>query len=120
MIIIERICYAILALIHIIPASMLFRPGSIGKLYRMEAGGPLLTLLHHRAALFAIVVIACLWAMVDPVSRRLAVVVIATSMLSFLAVYWHAGSPPALKSIAKADLIGLPFWAFVAWSAFAK
>jgi hypothetical protein len=120
MIIIERICYVVLILIHTTPASLLFRPGAIGQLYRIEAGGPLLVLLHHRAALFLIVIIACLWAMVDPAARRLAIVVIATSMLSFLAVYWHAGSPPALKSIAKADLIGLPFLAFVAWSAFAK
>jgi hypothetical protein len=120
MIIFERLCYAILALIHITPASMLFRPGAIGQLYKIEASGPLLVLLHHRAALFAIVVIACLWAMVDPAARRLAVVVIATSMLSFLAIYWHAGSPPALKSIAVADLAGLPFLAFAAWNAFAK
>jgi hypothetical protein len=118
MIIIERLCYAVLALIHFIPASMLFRPGAIGKLYKVEAAGPLLALLHHRAALFAIVVIACLWAMADPTARRLAIVVIATSMLSFLAVYWHAGSPTALKSIAMADLAGLPFLAFAAWSAF--
>jgi hypothetical protein len=120
MIMLERICYAILALIHIIPASMLFRPGAIGQLYKIEAGGPLLALLHHRAALFAIVVIACVWAMVDPAGRRLAVVVIATSMLSFLAIFWHAGSPPALKSIALADLAGLPFLGFVlsrAWFA---
>jgi hypothetical protein len=119
MIIIERLCYAILALIHIMPASMLLRPGAIGQLYKIDASGPLLALLHHRAALFAIVVIACLWAMVDPATRRLSVVVIATSMLSFLAIYWHAGSPPALKCFALADLAGLPFLAFAIWRAFA-
>jgi hypothetical protein len=120
MIIFEKLCYVILVLIHITPASMLFRPAAIGKLYKLEASGPLLALLHHRAALFAIVVIACLWAMVDPAGRRLAVVVIATSMLSFLVIYWYAGSPPALKSIAMADLVGLPFLAFAAWSAFER
>ena len=117
---IERLCYAALALIHITPASMLFRPQAIGKLYRVEASGSLLTLLHHRAALFVIVVIACLWGMIDPATRRLAVVVIATSMLSFLAVYWQNGSPPVMKSIALADMAGLPFLAFAAWTAFAK
>ncbi len=116
----EKLCYAVLALIHIMPASMLFRPSAIGKLYKIEASGPLLALLHHRAALFAIVFIACVWAMVDPPARRLAVAVIAASMLSFLAVYWHSGSPPALKSIAIADVAGLPFLAFVAWAAFVR
>jgi hypothetical protein len=119
MIIVERICWALLVLIHITPASMLFRPGAISKLYGSAAEGPLLVLLHHRASLFVIVVIACLWAMADPGARRLAAVVVATSMLSFLAVYWHAGSPAALKSIALADLAGLPFLGFVIWRAFA-
>jgi hypothetical protein len=118
MIIIERICWAVLALIHIMPASMLFRPDAIGKLYRVDAAAPLAALLHHRAALFVIVVIACLWAMADSGARRLATVVVATSMLSFLAVYWYAGSPVALRSIATADLVGLPFLGFVLWRAF--
>jgi len=117
---IEKLCFAVLALIHIVPASMLFRPQAIGLLYRIDAIGPLLALLQHRAALFAIVVLACIWAMIDPASRRLAVAVIATSMLSFLAIYWHAGSPPALKTIALADLAGLPFLAIVGWIAFAR
>ena len=116
----ERLCYAVLALIHILPASMLFRPQAIGRLYRVDASGPLLALLHHRAALFAIVVLACIWAIVDPASKKLAVAVIATSMLSFLAIYWNAGSPAALKSIALADMAGIPFLGFVAWTAFAR
>ena len=116
----ERLCYAVLALIHILPASMLFRPQAIGSLYRIDADGPLLALLQHRAALFAIVVLACIWAIVDPASRKLAAAVIATSMLSFLAIYWNAGSPAALKSIALADLAGLPFLVLAAWSAFSR
>jgi hypothetical protein len=117
---IERLCYAVLALIHIMPASMLFRPQAVGKLYKIDASGPLHVLLHHRAALFAIVVIACLWAIVDLPARRLAVVVIGTSMLSFLAIYWHAGSPAALKSIALADMAALPFLVVAGWQAFTK
>jgi hypothetical protein len=118
MIIIERICWAALVLIHITPASMLFRPAAIGELYGVDSAGPIAALLHHRAALFVIVVIACLWAMADPGTRRLAVVVVAASMLSFLAVYWHAGSPVALKSIALADMAGLPFLAILLWRVF--
>jgi hypothetical protein len=117
MITLERICWAVLVFIHITPASMLFRPAAIGKLYGIDSVGPIAALLHHRAALFVIVVIACIWAMVDPGARRLAVIIVATSMLAFLAVYWHAGSPVALKSIAMADMAGLPFLAFVAWRA---
>lgn len=117
---IERICYAALALLHLQPALVLFRPGALSTLYRLDAKGPLLALLHHRAALFVIVVIAGLWAITDPGSRRLAVTVIATSMLSFLFVYWHAGSPPELKRIALADMLGLPFLAIAVWQAFVR
>jgi hypothetical protein len=120
MIVLERICWAVLVLIHITPASMLFRPGAIGKMYQVDAAGPLAALLHHRAALFVIVVIACLWAMIDPGARRLAAVVVATSMLSFLAIYWHAGSPVSLRSIAMVDLAGLPFLAFLLWYVFGR
>lgn len=119
MIMLERICWAVLVLIHITPASMLFRPSAIGKMYQVDVAGPISELLHHRASLFVIVVIACVWAMVDLEARRLAAVVVATSMLSFLMIYWHAGSPVALKSIALADMIGLPPLAFVLWRAFA-
>lgn len=114
----EKLCFIALALLHAQPASMLMRPNAIGALYRVEASGPLHALLHHRAAMFVIVVTACIWAMADPGARRLAVTVVATSMLSFLAVYWHAGSPPALRTIALADLAGLPFLAIAAWHAF--
>jgi hypothetical protein len=31
------------------------------------------------------------------------------SMLSFLWLYWRAGRPLALRTIALVDLIGLPF-----------
>jgi hypothetical protein len=120
MFIVERICWAVLVLIHITPASMLFRPGAIGKMYQVDAAGPIAALLHHRAALFVIVIIACVWAMVDPGPRRLAAVVVATSMLSFLAIYWQAGSPVALKPIALADLVGLPFLGYVLWAAFVR
>ncbi len=120
LLLLEKLSYAVLVLIHLMPASTLFRLQAIGKLYRIDATGPLLALLQHRAALFAIVVIACLWAIADPTARRLSVVVIATSMLSFLAIYWQAGSPPVLNGIAMADLAGLPFLAFVTWCAFGR
>jgi UDP-N-acetylmuramyl pentapeptide phosphotransferase/UDP-N-acetylglucosamine-1-phosphate transferase len=119
MLLLERLCWAALALLHLLPASALFRPASIASLYTLAPNGPLFPLLHHRAALFVIVVAACLWALFDPGARRLASVVVAISMLSFLGVYWSAGSPPALKTIATADLAGLPFLAFAIWRSWA-
>lgn len=116
----EKVCYAAIALIHLQPASLLLRPQALRALYQVDSKGAVLTLLHHRAALFVIVVIACLWAMVDPASRRLAVTVIATSMISFLAIYWRAGAPVELKRIALADAVGLPFLAAAAWLAFSR
>ncbi|WP_073977734.1 hypothetical protein [Erythrobacter donghaensis] len=49
---------------------------------------------------------------------RLAVLVVGLSMVSFLVLYWQAGSPPALRRIAHVDLAGLPVLAGVAWLAF--
>ncbi len=119
MLLIERICWAVLALIHLLPASALFRPNAVASLYKVAPEGQLFPLLHHRAALFVIVVVACLWALADPGARRLAGVTVAISMLSFLAIYWSAGSPPALRSIAIADFAGLPFLAVVLWRSWA-
>jgi hypothetical protein len=41
-------------------------------------------------------------------------------MISFLILYFGGGSPPALRVIAIADLIGLPFLAYAAWDAFSR
>lgn len=75
-------------------------------------------LMQHRAALFLAVLITCVWAAFDPSARRLASIVVAVSMVSFLALYWGGGSPAALKRIALADLVGLPVLAFAAYLAF--
>jgi hypothetical protein len=115
----ERISWGVLALIHLTPALALVRPSLITTLYRVKADNPLFLLLHHRAALFAVILLLCLWAMADPASRRVASVAVGLSMLSFLGLYVLGGSPSALRSIAIADLIGLPALGYVAWRAFA-
>ena len=61
---------------------------------------------------------ACVWAAFVPEGRKLAVLVVGISMLSFLALYFLAGSPEPLKRIAIVDLAGLPVLAGVAWFAF--
>jgi hypothetical protein len=115
---IERAAWALLALVHITPALALFAPSLLTRLYGVQSGESLFLLMHHRAALFLAVFVACIWCAIDPVPRKLSVIAVAISMLSFLALYFANGSPPALKQIAIADLVGLPALAYVAWKAF--
>ena len=114
----QPILWIILAAIHAMPALALFRPATLTTLYGIEADNPLFLLMQHRAALFLAVFAACLWAAFVPEGRKLAVVVVGISMVSFLVLYWNAGSPEALKRIAIVDLAGLPVLAGVAWLAF--
>lgn len=116
---IDRIAWGVLALIHLMPALSALAPSLIVRLYGVQAADAVFPLLHHRAALFAVVLLMCVWAAVDPNVRRLAAVAAGLSMLSFLTIYWTVGQPEALRSIALADLIGLPFLALVTWRAFA-
>lgn len=115
---IERLAWGILALVHVTPALALFAPSLLTRLYGVNSGDPLFLLMHHRAALFLTVVVACIWCAIDPTPRRLGAVLVTISMVSFLILYFTNGSPVALKQIAIADLIGLPALAYVAWKAF--
>lgn len=101
------------------PALAFFRPAMIEKMYRVPADSPLFLLLQHRAALFLVIFLLCIWAAFDPASRRIASVGVGVSMISFLLLYWSAGSPGPLRIIAMTDLVGIPFLLFVAWKAFA-
>jgi hypothetical protein len=113
-----KIAWLILAAIHATPALALFRPAMIGTLYRVDNNNPLFLLLQHRAALFLVIFLLCVWAAFDPASRRVASVGVGVSMVSFLILYWSAGFPAALKTIAMTDLVGIPFLIFAAWKAF--
>lgn len=115
---IERLAWALLALVHITPALAFFAPWLLTRLYGVQSGEPLFLLMHHRAALFLAVFVACIWCAIDPAPRKMGVIVVTISMLGFLALYFANGSPPALRQIAIADLIGLPALAYVAWKAF--
>lgn len=114
----DRLVWAALALLHLPPALALARPGMIETLYGVSPSAPAFPLLQHRAGLFLAVMIACLWAAFDPGVRRIASIVVALSMLSFLALYWWAGAPAPLRTIALADLLFVPVLAFAAWRAF--
>lgn len=115
---IERLCWTVLVLIHASPIAAFFAPSMLGRLYGVDAASDVALLLQHRGALFALVVIACIWAAFDPSVAKLAVVISAVSMLSFLVLYVGAGMPAGLRTIAIADMVGLPFLAFLGWRAF--
>lgn len=113
-----RLSWALLAIVHALPALAFFSPSLLTRLYGVSPGEPAFLLLQHRAALFLGVVIVCIWAAGDPGVRRLAVVVTGVSMASFLLLYFQAGMPPALRTIAIADLVGLIPLVYVVYRAF--
>ena len=114
----QPICWLLVGLVHLIPALALFRPGLITRLYGVQPGSPVFLLMHHRAALFFAVLVACLWAAFDADGRKLATVIAAISMLSFLFLYQTRGRPVALGTIALVDLIGLVPLGWAGWHAF--
>lgn len=115
---IERICWGLLAAVHALPALALASPSLITRLYGTARADAVFPLLQHRAALFAAVLVVCVWAIFDPSARRVAAVVTGISMISFLAIYALSGFPAAWRTIAIADLVALAPLAYVAWRSF--
>lgn len=113
-----RLTWGVIALIHLLPALALVRPSLLSSLYGVEGGSPVYLLVWHRAALFVMAVVICIWAAFRPEVRPLAVVAMTISMVGFLILYVVNGSPETLRPIAWADLAGLPFLAYAAWDAF--
>lgn len=116
----QPILWVLLALLHIGPAAALFAPRMLTTLYGVAASSDNYALLQHRAALFLVIVVIAFWAAFDPSVRRLSSVAVGISMVGFLFVYWTAGAPPSLRSIAIADVVGLPVLAlasYLAWTA---
>ncbi len=121
---ITRLCWLALAVIHVMPSLPAIRPAMIKSLYGIEPTGALGLLLSHRAALFAIVLIVCIWAIFAPEVRRVASVVAGVSMISFLVFYARSGYPVGgLRTVALVDLVGLIplLWVIAnAWSGLAQ
>jgi hypothetical protein len=118
MTVLVQAAWALLALIHLMPALALFRPALITRLYGVGPGEATFLLLHHRAALFFAVLALCAWSIFAAAPRPAAAIATAISMLTFLLLYWQAGSPPPLRTIAIADFVGLPALTLVVWTAF--
>jgi hypothetical protein len=80
--VIIKVCWAFLGLLHAMPALALFRPALLEKMYGVAPGTDSFTLLHHRAALFLVVVVISVWAMLRPEVRALASIAVGISMVA--------------------------------------
>ncbi len=113
-----KLSWGALALIHLMPSVPIFRPKMIETLYGAAPSRDIGLLLTHRSGLFLALLVTCLFAMFSAEARKLATLVLAVSMISFLILYMRAGMPAGpLKKIAIADAIGLIPLAFVIWQA---
>ena len=102
------LAWAALALVHFMPASATFSPAIRRRLYGVESSGALGVMLTHRGALFAAVLVACIYAAMAPEARPLATLVVAISLIGFLVVYAAAGAPKGpLRSVALVDALAL-------------
>ena len=113
-----KIAWALLALAHVLPALVFFRPEMTSRLYDVAPTGDIGLLLVHRGALFAAICAAAIFALFDADARRLASLVLAISVIGFLVVYYRGGAPEgALRTIALVDGFALFPLAWVLWSA---
>ncbi|MGZ8285398.1 MAG: hypothetical protein ACXW27_17080 [Allosphingosinicella sp.] len=113
-----KIAWFLLALVHVSPAAVLFRPSLVERLYGVAPEGSTGLLLTHRGATFLAIVVAAIWAAFDPSVRRLCTVVVAIAVLSYLLLYIRAGLPGGpLRTIAAVDTFALAPLLLVAWSA---
>ncbi len=110
--------WGVLAALHAPPAVALLRPGLLETLYGVQAGSIAFLLLHHRAALFGVVVLVALHAAARPAARLMATLALGLSMASFVMIWALGGMPAELRVIAVADLLGLPLLAWLGWWAF--
>jgi hypothetical protein len=60
------VCWVALLLIHLLPALAFVRPSLLSILYGADIGSVTFILLHHRAALFFVVVVTSGWAAWKP------------------------------------------------------
>lgn len=113
-----KIAWFLLALVHVSPAAVLFRPDLVQKLYGVPADGATSLLLTHRGATFLGIVVAAVWAAFDPSARRLCTVIVGIAVVGYLILYARAGMPEGpLRTVAAADAFALAPLALVMWSA---
>ena len=101
--------YALALVIHGVPALSVFAPSKMAKLYGISADDQILmTLLQHRAVLFALVVAACIYAAHVASARWPVLIGTVISMVAFILIAIPRGqlSGPLAK-IAYIDGLGL-------------
>jgi hypothetical protein len=112
------VCWLVLAVIHISPAAVLFKPALTETLYGIPPTGSTGVLIIHRGALFLAIVAVALFAAFAPKARKAASLVVGISVVGFLIIYAMAGAPPGpLRTIAIADAVALLPLAYVTWRA---
>lgn len=113
-----KTAWGLIALAHVMPALVLFKPSLTERLYGLAPTGDIGLLIVHRGALFLAIVAACLIAMVDASTRRAISGIVAISLVGFLFVYVRGAMPEGgLRTIALADLIALLPLIFVTYQA---
>ena len=113
-----KIAWLALAAVHGSPATVLFWPSLVQRLYGVSPEGPAGLLLSHRGATFLAVVVAAVWAAFDPPVRRMSTVLVGICVLGYLLVYVRAGMPEGpLRTVAAVDALAVAPLLLVAWSA---
>ncbi|MEP3890191.1 MAG: hypothetical protein ABJN69_06965 [Hellea sp.] len=101
--------YALALIVHGVPAMSVFAPSRMAKLYGISADDQvLMTLLQHRAVLFALVAAACIYA-AHVVSARWPVLIgTVISMAAFILIAVPRGQlSGSLAKITYVDGLGL-------------
>lgn len=101
--------YGLATVIHGVPALTLFAPAKMTKLYGISADNQvLMTLLQHRALLFALIAAACIYAAHVASARWPVLIGTVISMAGFILIAIPRGqlSGPLAK-IAYVDGLGL-------------
>lgn len=116
-----KVAWLVLALVHVLPAAILFAPDLAVRLYGIDPTGPAGLLIIHRGALFLAIMVVALWAMIDPATRRVSSLTVGISIIGFLAVYARAGLPDGpLRTIAMVDTVALLPLALVSYRAWRR
>jgi hypothetical protein len=116
-----KLAWFLLGLLHVPPAATAVSPRLVQRLYGVAPSGDLELLVMHRGVLFCAIVTSCVLGAFDPAVRRALGVVVGTTMVGYLLLYWRAGMPTGpLRVVAFMDLLGLAPLAFALWSAWRR
>ena len=102
--------------IHGVPALSALFPSKIAKLYGIPAGdNTLMTLLQHRAVLFGIIALACIYAAHNASARWPVLIGVVLSMGSFMIIALARGQiGGSLSKVVIVDAVGLMIAAILA------